>query len=223
MADPVLWLKTDKPYAGAFRRARVWNEQTKAYETPTYERGHAMAGRPVLERIPASGFDGSDIRNMRPMRGKRFIEVMRHDGHEVFIPITNAAAHQPQEDRSCETDRRLKARWFAWIERGKCPAMMMAAGELPAEKIASDTSKDKRWATPCHPQDVGPGKPPCHHYLAEKKARTADNDARMSDVEEKYESEAAKHIKELRDLNTTIGEAVKKALLSGNATGGASK
>jgi hypothetical protein len=199
MADPVLWLKTDKPYEGRFRRARVWDEVTKQFVTPVYERGHAKAGRPVMERLPGVGFEGKDIHALRPMKGKRSIEVLRSDGHVVHVSITNAAAHQPQEDRSCESDRRLKARFFA-----------------------TDAKDVKKWS-PCHPSDLGANKPPCPHFLAEMKARRAQRKDEAAATEKEYASEASKTTEALREMTTTVAEAVKAALLSGQATGGTQK
>lgn len=219
MADPVLWLKTDKPYAGVFRRARVWNEQTKQWDTPVYEKGHPNAGRPRMERVPGVGFEGTDIRAMRPMRQKRFVEYLRADGHEVCVPITNAAAHVPREDTSCERDRRLKGKFFAWIEKGKCPAMMLSTGELAPETIQADT---KGW-TGCHPGDVGLNKPPCSHYLAERRARQELRAAQHADTEGKYKSEATKHMESLQGLTQSLTDAMKQALLAGAATGGGAK
>jgi hypothetical protein len=222
MADPVLWLKTDKPYEGRFRRARVWDEVTKQFVTPVYERGHAKAGRPVMERLPGVGFEGKDIHALRPMKGKRSIEVLRSDGHVVHVSITNAAAHQPQEDRSCESDRRLKARFFSWIVLGTCPAMSLAAGELQPENVATDARDVKKWS-PCHPSDLGANKPPCPHFLAEMKARRAQRKDEAAATEKEYASEASKTTEALREMTTTVAEAVKAALLSGQATGGAQK
>lgn len=221
MADPVLWLKTDKPYEGRFRRARVWNEQTKSYDTPVYERGHAKAGRPVMERLPGIGFIG-EPNAARPMKTRRMIEVLRADGHVVFVSVTNAAAHVPQEDRSCETDRRLKCNHFSWIPLGTCPAALLATGVLRPEAIESDPKDVKKW-TPCHPGDIGEGKPPCQHFQSELRARRAKRKDESALTEDQYASEAAKTTQAIKDMGASITELVRNSLLSGAATGGAAK
>lgn len=219
MADPVLWLKTDKPYEGRFRRARVWNEKTKQWDTPVYEKGHPKAGRPVMEKMPGIGFDGEPTRAVQ-MKTKRFIEVLRTDGNIVFVPITNAAAHKPQEDRSCEADRRLKAQYFSWIPVGSCPAILLATGTLRPENVEAD---HKKW-TACHPGDIGEGKPPCQHFTAEMNARRARRNDETNATEEKYASDVAKHTAALEKMaDRMVTAAERMAMLNGQATGGGGK
>lgn len=218
MPDPVLWLKTDKPYDGQFRRARVWDEKKQEWYTPVHEKGHPKAGRPMMERVPGTGFDGEPSR-ATPMKQRRFVEYLRHDGHEVSVPIRNAAAHVQREDTSCETDRRLKAKYFAWVEKGTCPVNMLANG-VPAEKFVTDTTK---WGQQCDVRDLGLKNPPCRHYLEEKKARQGHRADETAETEKKYASEAEKHTEAIKAMGdgmaAAVGEAVKQALLSGQSTG----
>lgn len=209
MAAPVLWLKTDKPYAGQFRRARVWNATAKEWTTPVYEKGHPRAGRPLVERIPGSGYDGPPTA-VTPMKRRRFIEMLRHDGHMVFVPITNAAAHMPDSDVSCETDRRLKGKYFAWIERGHCPAALLLGNQIPAEQFRADT---RGWTSQCNQRDLGEKNPPCPHFLAEQAARIAQRADETAEIESKYASEAEKHTAAIRDLATNLTDAVKTAVV----------
>jgi hypothetical protein len=202
-----LWIKIGAEQ-GEQRQARVWDEKLQAYVTPKYEKGHAKAGRPMIERLPALGHDGTDIHNMRKMRGvKRYSTFLRHDGHEVSIPLTNAAAHVPAEDTSYARDRYLKARHFGWIEQGKCPLIMVASGDLLPELVESADLMAKG-AQPCHPADIGADKPPCEHYLAEKRARKLKNDQRHSEREAAHESEQAKHTKALETMTAKVADAV---------------
>ncbi len=206
-----LWIKIGAEQ-GETRRARVWDEKTQAYITPKYEKGHAKAGRPMIERLPALGHDGTDIHNMRKMRGvKRYTTYLRHDGHEVSIPLTNAAAHVPAEDTSYARDRQLKARHLGWVEQGKCPLIMLASGDLLPEQIESSELMAKG-AAPCHPKDVGADKPPCEHYLAEQRARRLKNDQRTAEREAAHESEQAKHTKALEVMTSKVADAVVVAM-----------
>ncbi len=134
-----LWLKTDqKGYTGQTRKPIVWDDH--GVRLTDVRDG---AGRPVKDRIPSIGFDGSDIHNMRPIKGvKRFVDYLRHDGHLAHVPMTNAAAHVPNEDESYQRDRRLKARYYGWIEwpstgTSKCPCLMAVAGEINVEQLMS--------------------------------------------------------------------------------------
>jgi len=206
-----LWIKIGAEQ-GETRRARVWDEKAQAYVTPKYEKGHAKAGRPMVERLPALGHDGTDIHNMRKMRGvKRYATYLRHDGHEVAIPLTNAAAHVPAEDTSYARDRQLKARYLGWIEQGKCPLIMLASGDLLPEHLESAELMAKG-AAPCHPKDVGGDNPPCEHYLAEKRARQAKNNLRNAEREQAHESEQTKHTKALEVMTGKVAEAVVVAM-----------
>lgn len=207
MAAPVLWLKTDKPYDGQFRRARTWDPASGQWSTPVYEKGHPKAGRPVMERIPGTGYEGSP-KNATPMRRRRFVEMLRHDGHIVAVPITNAAAHLPDSDVSCETDRRLKGKYLGWIEKGQCPAAMLAGNLLPAEQFAADTAG---W-TPCNPRTLGEKNPPCPHFIAEQNARKGRRGDETDALEAKYASEAEKHTAAIRDLATNLTDVVKGAI-----------
>lgn len=133
-----LWLKTETAggYRGQFRKPIEWDDNGRPMSD--FRDG---AGRPARDRIPAIGFDGTDIRNMRPIRGVRhFVDYLRHDGHIGHIKMTNAAAHVPNEDESCRRDRVLKAKHFGWIEWAstgisKCPCMMVLAGEINPEQL----------------------------------------------------------------------------------------
>lgn len=206
-----LWIKIGAEQ-GEQRRARVWDEKTQTYVTPKYEKGHAKAGRPMIERLPGLGHDGTDIHNMRKMRGvKRYAMYLRHDGHEAPIVLTNAPAHVPAEDTSYARDRQLKARYFGWIEQGKCPMIMLASGELLPEQIEAAELMAKG-ATPCHPADIGADKPPCEHYLAEKRARQLKNNTRNAEREAAHESEQAKHTKALEAMTSQVAAAVVAAM-----------
>jgi hypothetical protein len=216
MPAPVLWLKTDKPYEGQFRRARVWNAQQQAWETPVYEKGHPKAGRPMVERIPGVGYEGEPSRAV-PMKRRRFVEYLRTDGHVVAVPITNAAAHVPDGDVSCETDRRLKAKYYAWIEVGKCPCSMLLANELPREVFRANTSK---WTAPCNPADLGAKAPPCPHFLEEMTARRSQRRDETAEIEKKFATETEKHMAAIEKLAGTVTTAVTSMQAAAAKAGG---
>lgn len=215
-----MWMKTDqKGYRGQTRRPVLWDDNGRLVTDV-----RDGAGRPVLDRVPAIGFDGSDIHNMRPIKGvKRFVDYLRHDGHIAHVPLTNAAAHIPDEDESCQRDRRLKAKHFGWIEWpstgvSRCPCAMANAGEINVEQLnspacyrpaqtESELASQKAdheawrgdvaahaqwWGRSCGIHDVGPGKPPCIHAIAERKARRAARAGETARREEMARSEESK-------------------------------
>ena len=203
-----LWLKVGTTEPGDSRRAREWDPKLQQFITPRYPAGHPRAGRPVMERLPTLGHDGSDLHAMRKMRGvKRSETFMRHDGHEVAVALTNAAAHVPAEDTSCATDRQLKARFLGWLPLGCCPLIKMASGEIAEERIESAALKVPG-ARACYPGDVGAGKPPCEHYLAEKAARVAVTNAKMEARELAIESAAEKNTRAIGEMTSKVAEAV---------------
>lgn len=210
----VHWLKIEggQPYRGAFRRPKDWADDGTLMTEFRDRRGAR-----VMERVPALGADGTDIRNMRPIRGvKRFVDYLRDDGHIVPVVMTNAAAHVPDEDTSYQQDRRLKARHFGWIEwPHRCPCMLVANGELRPEQMLSRSSKgpaltdeEKRseaaaaqawkgnailpardwWGKPCTPGSFGGERGPCIHILAERAERRRIRKLETSEREERYKS-----------------------------------
>jgi hypothetical protein len=139
----VLWLKTNQPnYRGQSRRPREWDDTGRAMTD--FRDG---VGNRVMDRTPALGYEGRDPHNMHPMKGvKRFADFLRHDGHIVHTPLTNAAAHQPNEDTSCSRDRYRKARYFGWIEwpstgPSQCPLLMAMTGQINPEQLKARSNQ----------------------------------------------------------------------------------
>lgn len=226
------WLKVDgTPYRGAFRKPRDWYDDGSLMPDSAFRDAR---GRQVKERVPALGYDGSDIKNMHPIKGvTRFLDMVRDDGHVAPIVQTNASSHVPSEDTSYQRDRYLKAKhfgWYAWPTH--CPCVMAAVGELRPEQLAApgcrgpavspeDKAAEKAaadawrgeplpsaqwWGRPCPPGHVGRGRPPCIHAIAERATRRAIRRAEVMAAEAKGEGPAVQAAKDQAAAFLTLAE-----------------
>lgn len=184
--EPVLWGKQGKH--GRKVRAQRWDEKAKAWVPAVDDRGN-----PLYEKVPQIGFVGP-LENAVPMKFLRSLQYLRADGHITHVCVTNAAAHVHGADESYLRDRRAKAKHFGWIEFGTCPCIEVMAGKLNAADLISETARNGK---PCHLTDVGPGKAPCPHFIAEEKARKARRTEENRRANEQEKSEAAKQTEAL--------------------------
>lgn len=145
-----LWLTTKAPYRGRFTKPRDWNDDgspVSKFETDE--------GNPRLDRVPAIGYDGTDIRRMYPIKEKRYIDLLRHDGHVIHYPMTTSAAAIVEEDTSYQQDRLRKAQHFGWFEwPNDCPVLQAAIGptrgglrpqqlKAPCNRRQAETKEEK--------------------------------------------------------------------------------
>lgn len=188
MADPIMWAKRGDSFA---RPAREWDPELKAWTTPTDD-----MGMPRLERIPQTGRVGvvrqvEDIATTRPMQDPRSIRYLRTEGHEIHAPIRSAAAAlngDKNTDRSFRENIVAKASFYGWLQVGCCPVDEVMRRIIMPERIVSPMVREAiRDRKPCSQADVGGGKPPCPHYLAERDARRAR--------QVKFEEQRAKSLK----------------------------
>jgi hypothetical protein len=164
--DAVMWVKAN--HKGQFRKPKVWDEAKKRWITPVDE-----FDRPLLERVPAKGWVGNDMQNMRPMKGERAVRMLTMQGNEVDCPLSSGASLPMREDEH-KAERLRKFRYYGWVPVGCCTAFEGKNGpRRGGVSKAKLLSKEAREGTPCDENDLGGENPPCPHYLAEVKARRA--------------------------------------------------
>lgn len=164
--DPVMWVKSGHP--GQFRVPRVWDEAKGRYVRPVDD-----FGQPLRERVPAKGFVGRDLTNMRPMPGSRAVSYLNAAGNIVDI-VLSPAASLPARDDETKADRIRKQRYYGGIPVGACPCAEVFRG-MPKARLISEEARN---GTPCNEallgvDEDGQPQPPCPHFLAEQKARRA--------------------------------------------------
>lgn len=179
MATPILWAQRGN--IGSFRPARKWVDGKLITVTDEL-------GRPLVERLPASGRVGvvrqvEDIEATKPQRQPRFLTFMKDGtkggGAVVFVPITGAAAAETGTDQSFELDVRRRARNNGWIQLGRCPIDAAMSGDLMGrERMLEAIENREAFARSerCAPETLlprgrGEPPPPCKHWIAEEAAR----------------------------------------------------
>lgn len=165
MADPIFWANQQIARSNRLLPARRHNEETGALE-PVID---PVTRQPIVERVPQRGHEGGSEPSAPRIdrRIRRWMHVLRHDGHEARVPMTTAAA--PVEDTNYGIWMQMKARHFGWIPVGHCPvAMLLNAALLPHQLVAEEL----RTATPCAHGTYGEQQA-CPHYLVERRARRA--------------------------------------------------
>ncbi len=192
-SDPVMWVKSQ--HKGAFRVPAVWDEKKGRYVRPVDD-----FDRPLVERVPAKGYIGNDLTNMRPMPGNRSITMVRHDGHIVDIPLSTGASVAVR-DNEYKSDRLRKARYLGWFAVGCCPLAETYRGLKKQHLLA----KEAREGEPCKDHEVGTDEtgqrlPPCPHWLAEVAARRARKVAENRKENASYRDEDAKRTEALTTL-----------------------
>ncbi len=178
-------------------------------EDPSRERSRTrmVAGRKVTEKFPQHGHDG-DYENKRKARGRRYVMVVRHEGHVVPLLLTNAAAHLTAGPYA--QYQLNKAKHFGWYPEGACPCALLAGQELTNDQVVSEKVRS---GAPCK-QGTHNATSPCEHDLAERAARTAmwntDQAERMAafrDADEKNASVQRQLNKELvTDVATMVAD-----------------
>lgn len=155
----------------------------------------------MVEKVPQHGHDG-DYENKTRARGQRFIYVIRHEGHEIAMVLTNAAAHLDPSG-PYGNYMRSKARFMGWYPSGTCPCAKRLAGELRDEHIVS---AEVRTAVvngeACANQ--GDRANPCKHDLAERAARRQQWNEDHAERMTSFKSEAEKFQTEQRAMNADL-------------------
>lgn len=218
--EAVLWAKRGPVIQ---RRARVWDPVQNQWINPVDE-----LGRPVMERVPATGKVGlvrvaADIDTLKAQRERRYISYLHADGNICNDPIRSSAASQPGTDNSMEVYVRQKGRALGWIEVGACPVDEVIRRVIAPQAIAAPEVRaavDKR--EPCRLGDFGPGKPPCKHFIAEeaarKERRRKETEAREMKMKSGAEVQAEKQTEAMLNLADSLraGAADKAAPKGGS-------
>lgn len=209
MSEATMWAKRG---AIPLRKARVWNAASKEWETPVDDEG-----RPLMERVPQSGKVGlvrqvADIDGLRPMRERRFIAFLHADGNVCNDVIRGAAASEPGSDRSFEAYVRAKAKHHGWIEQGACPVDEAMRRNIFSGALVAKENKDalaKKQSCPV--SELGAGRPPCAHFIAEEVARKARRSADSERREEAHRSAADRQTDALVDLVSNLNRTTAPA------------
>lgn len=185
--------------------------------SPERSRSRMLKGRKVLEKLPQHGHVG-DYENRARAPGKRYIMVVRHEGHTVPLLLTNAAAHlTPGPYTQYQLN---KARALGWYPEGACPAALFVAGELNKDQVVSD---EVRSATPCA-QGTHSITAPCKHDLAERAARSEqwkrDHDERMAAFRDADEKNAERMREINKELVLDVANAVAEKVTTGKGKRG---
>jgi hypothetical protein len=193
--EPILWAQ----HASSMRTriARRWDQESQAMVPVIDEE----TGEPVIEKIPQRAHLGSsDYDKPELVKHVGWMLVLRHDGHEVFFKLTNAAAQENLNESYCHF-MRAKARHFGWLNVGRCPLAAVAAGEVKREQLADRSVKGE----PC-PNSTSSR--PCKHYIAERDARRDRNKKREAKRDAAFKPEAERMLEAQRQQTTEIVSGV---------------
>ena len=190
--DPVMWVKTN--HKGRSQPAYEWKDGRRV-------RAVDDLGRPLRERLPAIGYVGRDLSNMKPMAGKRSIRMLTKQGNEIHVPLSTGAS-LAATDGSYKSDRLRKMVYFGAITVGCCPVREVYRG-LSKQHLLSDEARNA--TAPCAEHDVGVDEdgnelPPCPHYVAELKARRAMQAAENRRVNSTFKDDAGKQTEALSEI-----------------------
>jgi hypothetical protein len=212
--EPVLWCAAAKSQRTI--PARRWNPETQQMESVI----DIETGLPVIEKIPQRPHDGDSPPDKPTFANlRRWIHVLRHDGHVVRMPINMAAADVEGLD-FVGRERRAKARHYGWIPVGMCPLALLAAGDLRPQQLAmlgvAEPETIERKARElrveaCDPRKCGEVSP-CPHYLQEEKARKERQNRRQAKINAAFQSEADKLLKGQQQQTSEIVAGVSKVM-----------
>ncbi len=203
MPEPILWANK------AVRKIPVkqFNEASGQMEDVFDDE----TGARVFEKIPQRAHVGGDYDNPIPSKHVTWLHMLRHDGHEVRVKLTNAAADL-DTDASFARERRAKARYFGWLLVGVCPLTQVAAGDVQKGQLMAKEIRDAR---PCERGACSEARP-CAHYTAERQARRALQAKETSRLEKSNRSEAEKLIsaqqEQTKEIVTGVAGELAKAI-----------
>ena len=114
------------------------------------------------------------------------LKMLNPAGSVIDLDLGNANA-QAEDGRTPYYEQRLRRKLaLGFIPWGRCPAAMVASGELSQRALKRE---ELRTAAPCVGGNHGPTNP-CPHALAEQDHRKAAHDARDNGRHESYKAEA---------------------------------
>lgn len=119
------------------------------------------------EKFPQRGHAG-DYEDRRAANGVRSILMVRADGNEAHIVLTNAAAHLDPTTPYGQYVM-MKARHEGWFAVAQCPAALISTGDLREDTVLVESILK---AQPCQRGTYSSAEP-CPHAIAERDARRA--------------------------------------------------
>jgi hypothetical protein len=202
MPEPILWAHKVTRAKPVLRLNPETGQREQVIDDET--------GEPVTERIPQIGHVG-DYENPVAMRRPGWVHVLKHDGHEVRVKLTNAAA-QEDLNHSYANFMRAKIRHFGWVIVGTCPLVAVASGDIRKQHLAARSLLTER---ACERGSFGELNP-CRHYLAERDARRARHGVLEARRNSSFKPEADRLIeaqaKQTTEIVTGVGGAIADAL-----------
>lgn len=175
--EPIFWASTTKGVNDQDRERWIVNEE----------------GERVRERFPQRGHIGP-YDNYSRAPGERWALVVRHDGHEIRMVLTNAAAHV-DSSTSWAQQQRGKQRTLGWYNPGQCPCALLMTGAITPDLIVD---KSIIGQTPCAPGTFSTTNR-CPHSKSEQEARRARNKRKMDERELAQQSKDDKIIEVMRE------------------------
>ena len=190
--EPVCWANAEGAPATRERAAWKWQDGRRV---PSLDE----TGRHLTERVPQGAQFGMPITGLRQAQLKSHVKVMRYEGDEAFVRISQGAAHDIGTDNSYERYMLdVKGRGEGWIQAGTCPVAVVVNTPGFGNKVVGYpiVSAEVRAAIErgiaCNHSTLGIRNPPCPHYLAEQQARWAQRLAQHKRRMEAQKSEEAK-------------------------------
>lgn len=197
----------DRQYDSAMEEDPIfWTSTRPGYNDRDRERVYMKAGRRVREKIPQTGHIG-EPRSKRKAPGLRFLYMIRHDGHEGAIVLTNAAAHL-DPNTGWGQYQLMKARFLGWFASGDCPAALLGTGRLKPDHIVN---KSIIGQLPCE-QGTYDRDNPCKHTKLEQAARREQNaeDDRVMAIQ--YKDQGQKMLEAQAEQTKQIIEANRQGM-----------
>lgn len=187
------------------REPIFWTSSRAGYNDADRQNTRMVGGKRVLEKFPQHGHVG-DYDNKQKAGGQRFVYMIRHDGHEVAVCLTNAAAHLDPNSAYGQYVR-MKARFLGWFGVADCPVAMLMIGRMHGDHFADKRLLDAR---PCTSHDHTRAKP-CPHAIAEKAARVEQHNIAEAERNASYKDANDKMIEAQNAQTAAIIEGNRRA------------
>lgn len=147
-----------------------WKPRTRILKVEVEKAGR-MVVEERMERLPAAVF----------------LPMLNPAGSIINLDLGNANAQAEDGDRTPYYGQRLRKKLsHGWVPWGRCPAAMVASGELSQRALKKE---ELRFAAPCVGGGFGPGKP-CPHALEEQAYRIEQHNAKDAERAAAYKSDA---------------------------------
>jgi hypothetical protein len=169
--EPVCWANAEGAPATRERAAWKWQDGVRV---PSRDE----TGRQLTERVPQGAQYGMPITGLRQANLLTSVKVMRYEGDEAFVRVSQGAGHDIGADNSYQRymlDH--KGRAEGWLQAGTCPVAVVMntpgfGSKVSGHPIVSAEVREAITASrPCNYNTLGIKSPPCPHYLAEQQAR----------------------------------------------------